>query len=544
MIAHVNSFRSVSQSVSEDLMDQGNLIDLYLSEQKQLTTAVTRFSHWHDKDNHNPRIKKAYQDLIPLSRPEAGEQYAFQVDLDTCSGCKACVAACHNLNGLDHEELWREVGLLHVREQGYSHQQTVTTACHHCADPACSNGCPVLAYDKDEVTGIVRHLDDQCIGCQYCVLKCPYDVPKYNKNLGIVRKCDMCHSRLSAGEAPACVQSCPNEAIRIIKINESDILTASTGQLVPGAFPSNYTRPSTRYLTKIRDQGSLQPADATSLRVEHTHTPLVIMLVLTQAAAGAVLTHGIEYVHSGTSHMGLSLSATLLASSGLLASILHLGRPLQAWRAFLGWRKSWLSREILAFGAWFPWIALSFFLTLIPKISMTLDAPLPEDLYRVLQLIESPVLGVTALLGILSVICSIMVYVDTRRPFWSLGLTIVKFMGTVGILGSALAAGLTGNSTWIMTTYLLTVLKVASEAYFLWKHLPSDQHLPQTRSARVMWHSLKPWTLARFATSLTGCLLLRVEPVSGITLLFCGEVFERILFFRAVTAPRMPGTLS
>ena len=55
--------------------------------------------------------------------------------------------------------------------------QHVTTACHHCLDPACLNACPVDAYEKDPVTGIVRHLDDQCFGCQYCTLACPYDAP-------------------------------------------------------------------------------------------------------------------------------------------------------------------------------------------------------------------------------------------------------------------------------------------------------------------------------------------------------------------------------
>src|SRR5690606_34885961 len=56
--------------------------------------------------------------------------------------------------------------------------QHVTTACHHCVEPGCLHGCPVLAYEKDPVTGIVRHLDDQCIGCTYCVLMCPYEVPQ------------------------------------------------------------------------------------------------------------------------------------------------------------------------------------------------------------------------------------------------------------------------------------------------------------------------------------------------------------------------------
>ena len=64
--------------------------------------------------------------------------------------------------------------------------------------------CPVNAYEKDPITGIVKHLDDQCFGCQYCTLACPYEVPKYHAGKGIVRKCDMCSSRLEVGEAPAC----------------------------------------------------------------------------------------------------------------------------------------------------------------------------------------------------------------------------------------------------------------------------------------------------------------------------------------------------
>jgi Fe-S-cluster-containing dehydrogenase component len=160
------------------------------------------------------------------------------VDLDACTGCKACVSACHSLNGLDEDEMWRSVGLIHSDAPEEPYQQTITTACHHCEDPACANGCPVLAYEKDAETGIVRHLDDQCIGCQYCVLKCPYDVPKYSKKRGIVRKCDMCQSRLAVGEAPACVQACPNEAIRIEVVRTGD----GGASLVPGAFESSYTR--------------------------------------------------------------------------------------------------------------------------------------------------------------------------------------------------------------------------------------------------------------------------------------------------------------
>ena len=193
-----------------------------------------------------PSQARYYRDLIPLSKPGVGEQYAFAVDLDICTGCKACVSACHSLNGLDDDEIWRNIGLIHGGTGEEAYQQTVTTACHHCVEPACMHGCPVKAYEKDEATGIVRHLDDQCIGCQYCVLKCPYDVPKYSKKRGIVRKCDMCQSRLGAGEAPACVQACPSGAIAIRRIVEK---TAITGLEYPRPgdrlLPSAYEIPAT-----------------------------------------------------------------------------------------------------------------------------------------------------------------------------------------------------------------------------------------------------------------------------------------------------------
>lgn len=219
------------------------LLDNYLREQSDLT-AVERFSREHDqafKARSKPATtdeqdERVYRELIPLSLPKQGEQFSFHVDLDRCTGCKACVTACHSLNGLDEDETWRFVGVLHGGTAAAPVQQTVTTACHHCVDPACMTGCPVEAYVKDPVTGIVKHLDDQCIGCQYCTLTCPYEVPQYNKRLGIVRKCDMCSGRLAAGEAPACVQACPNEAISIRIVSQETVLDDHQADaFLPGA---------------------------------------------------------------------------------------------------------------------------------------------------------------------------------------------------------------------------------------------------------------------------------------------------------------------
>lgn len=170
----------------------------------------------------------------------------------------------------------------------------------------------------------MRHLDDQCIGCQYCVLKCPYDVPKYNPRLGIVRKCDMCSSRLAVGEAPACVQACPNEAIRITKVQTSTVtieFREHGKNFLNGAPAGDYTLPTTRYTrvavtlnevgrgvltvpghksenafgvssASLRRAGDSTPylmaADAAELKPQPAHGPLVIMLVLSQASVGVV----------------------------------------------------------------------------------------------------------------------------------------------------------------------------------------------------------------------------------------------------------------
>jgi formate dehydrogenase iron-sulfur subunit len=234
------------------------VLDSLLADQQQLT-AVEKFSQRHASATR-PAMADAYRDLIPLSRPKPGEQYAFEVDLDACSGCKACVAACHNLNGLEEHETWRNVGVLYGGTDHEPFLQHVTTSCHHCLEPACLTGCPVKAYDKDPETGIVRHLDDQCIGCQYCVFMCPYDVPQYSSAKGIVRKCDMCHDRLAVGEAPACVQSCPNQAIRIRTVRvESVAEQCEAGQFLPTAPEPGATLPTTTYKSRRSMPRNLLP---------------------------------------------------------------------------------------------------------------------------------------------------------------------------------------------------------------------------------------------------------------------------------------------
>ncbi|MEM1305358.1 MAG: 4Fe-4S dicluster domain-containing protein, partial [Planctomycetota bacterium] len=262
------------------------LLTALLAESRELT-AVERFAKAHDAGDV-PAQSKHYRDLIPVDAPGAGEQYAFDVDLDACSGCKACVSACHHLNGLETEETWRWVGQL-SGSNGLPIIQHVTTACHHCVDPGCLSGCPTNAYEKDPETGVVRHLDDQCFGCQYCTMACPYEVPQYSSSKGIVRKCDMCHGRLAAGEAPACVQACPNQAIRITVVDTAEVVAKTdAGEFLPDSPPSDLTHPTTIYRTEKCLPDTLVGFDYDHAEPQHAHFPLVGMLVMTQMSVGMV----------------------------------------------------------------------------------------------------------------------------------------------------------------------------------------------------------------------------------------------------------------
>jgi Fe-S-cluster-containing hydrogenase components 1 len=510
--------------------DNFPLLAELLAEQQRLATPVAKFSEAHEHAAA-PALEPVYRDLIPLTAPKPGEQYAFEVELDSCTGCKACVSACHSLNGLDDNETWRDVGLVVGGDDRRPFQQTVTTACHHCAEPGCLSGCPVLAYEKDPITGIVRHLDDQCIGCQYCVLKCPYDVPKYNARLGIVRKCDMCHGRLAEGEAPACVQACPTQAIRIVTVKaEAPVARArGHGGFLPGAPDPDYTRPTTRYVSRKGLAADLRAADAAALRVQPAHWPLVGTLTLVPFAVGcfgaAAAVGGRE--ESVIHYMTLWGAAAAVLGVGI--SVAHLGQPLRAWRVFLGWRKSWLSREAMVLGAWLPVVGAAVW---APALS-----------------------GVAAAVGAVGLICSAMLYADTRRAFWAAGFGAAKILGTAVVLGAAMMLAM-GVAVEIATAVLAAgvVGKLACDARVIRVLDEVDEDAPavgRAASARLLKGPLWRVFASRIVLGLSGGVLLPMQVLTGVApawvawaafvAVAVGELTERYLFFRAVDAPKMPG---
>lgn len=522
-------------------------------------TAVARFSSMQGGLAREGR----YQELLPLAAPGPGEQYHFEVDLDLCSSCKSCVSACHQLNGTDPGESWRRVTQLESTKGPYV--QALTSACHHCLDPACMKGCPVQAYEKDPFTGIVRHLDDQCIGCQYCMMTCPYDVPQYNARLGIVRKCDMCSQRLRHGEAPACAQACPTDAISIKSQSTATLKRQLSPEHGASGLPldtvdPSMTGPTTRYKSQ-RPLPPLHEVKTDTQKIEPAHGPLVAMLVLSQWAVGLCLMLALLPLLEGAARpaglMQLLATATaLLTFASLGLGTLHLGRPLWAFRALLGLRTSWMSREVLAFGG-FAAATLLFALIHWPELH-----PWAAEIGAY----EDYVLGFLLLSGLGGVLCSVMIYAATRRRCWSFRRTLGRFGGTSLIMGGV--SLLLALSAWLPLspellglaagTGALVALKLLSELLFLFPR--AGQKDPVfVHSAALLRGPLRLWTSLRMGLGLLGggsllaiaylgaqdqgipSELLLFLSGTGLLFLLGGETIERSLFFRSVAYPRLPG---
>lgn len=523
-----------------ELESTGTPIDHYLSRQADMS-AVERFARFDVGDRTGQ-----WADLIPLTAPGPGEQYNFVVDLDECTGCKACVTACHSLNGLDTGESFRAVGLVVSPNPELTLHQSITSACHHCAEPACLIGCPAEAYEKDSLTGIVKHLDDDCIGCQYCTLTCPYEVPLYNERLGIVRKCDMCSDRLSEGEAPACVQGCPNDAISIgvvsDKVTTPPVLEPT--ELVPGAAPSELTAPTTVYNRAQTFGPTTMAVDEQTPTPSADHRPLVVMLVLTQSSVGLLaVTTMLSILGSGPAAWSAAALSILLSLTGLAASILHLGQPLKAWRVLLGLKHSWLSREALLFGlfvvAQMPWLVLS--LTGHPRATLAA--------------------AIALMGGVAAVGSSVMIYGVTGRPWWRVRQVIWAFVATT--IGSglstflAVSTGGDGRTRAIVAVWLacFTGVRLAVEA----KRMRVADERDQIAQRLLAGPLAAPCRLGRTLLAVGGIAaplaIVAVLAVGSTTGIFAaslvaaaihvgGELVGRSLFFRASTAPSMPGAFA
>ena len=153
----------------------------------------------------------------PVAPPDA---VGMLYDATRCIGCQACVTACKTANNLpgnlydppkDLDGYTKNIIKLYEGdgEKTYMKQQ-----CLHCIDPGCVNACMIGAFKKREF-GIVTWDKDRCIGCRYCQVACPYNIPKFQWDTPVpeIVKCELCNHMLARGEEPGCCQACPKEAV-------------------------------------------------------------------------------------------------------------------------------------------------------------------------------------------------------------------------------------------------------------------------------------------------------------------------------------------
>ena len=135
-------------------------------------------------------------------------------DVSKCIGCGACALACSEINGLPKDPGGSKLSAHAWTVVGSAGGVNYRRQCMHCLEPSCVSVCPVGALQK-AAEGPITYDEKRCIGCRYCMLACPFDVPKYEweKQLPKVAKCIMCYEkRISKGEQPACTAVCPTGA--------------------------------------------------------------------------------------------------------------------------------------------------------------------------------------------------------------------------------------------------------------------------------------------------------------------------------------------
>ncbi|MCE9679328.1 4Fe-4S dicluster domain-containing protein [Shewanella sp. AS1] len=155
-------------------------------------------------------------------------KYAMVHDENRCIGCEACVHACREVNhvpeGVTRLKIERTGPFGEYPHQSYHFSRL---SCQHCEAAPCVKVCPTGAAYIDKQTGIVAVNADRCVGCQYCIAACPYQVRFINPESRTADKCDFCQqTQLKQGLQPACVEACPTQALTFgnLKDPESDLV--------------------------------------------------------------------------------------------------------------------------------------------------------------------------------------------------------------------------------------------------------------------------------------------------------------------------------
>lgn len=427
--------------------------------------------------------------------------YAFTFDASSCSGCKACQIACKDKNNLPTGVLWRRV----YEVSGGSWQQlgeawtsdvfayNLSIACNHCVHPKCAGVCPVDAYVVRE-DGIVYIDETKCMGCGYCSWACPYSAPRYNPELHHMTKCNFCFDHIDAGLPPACVAACPMRVLDFVEVTGNELEETSSqklwhgpGKEHPYPLPTfSRTQPHLAINPHIgmgnglekaisnweeikprprkfagqghRVHGAFSKGFLGALRDSVVNSldelPLIIFTLCAQMAVGISL---FSFFLGPLSVPILLMFGGLIGLGGLV-SILHLGTPLNAWRALNHLKKSSLSREILMFGLFgASWLAC----WVLPGMGK----------------------GPLVLTGIGLVYYMSQVYRIKSVPAWNTWRTPVSFFLSAGVLG-ALAINWVFPNPWL--AFGAGILLAAEVVVMLSEQNPRHETAKKVRGSLIL----------------------------------------------------------
>ncbi|MBI2914800.1 MAG: 4Fe-4S dicluster domain-containing protein [Firmicutes bacterium] len=184
--------------------------------------------------------------LVEAGAKRGKEPAGMLIDITQCIGCGMCEHACRTKNNPDWVDepvgglsptSWTYLRTVSLGEetpvaQGAEDSSTrfVRNQCFHCQDPACASACPVAALHKTPEAPVIYRAE-RCIGCRYCMVACPFGIPRYewDRALPSVTKCSFCFDLVRAGEEPACSAACPTGASRFGKRN--DLLEEARGRI-------------------------------------------------------------------------------------------------------------------------------------------------------------------------------------------------------------------------------------------------------------------------------------------------------------------------
>ncbi len=556
-----NSTKDIDLPLKEHLNEIGNYVPQNVVEKytNKIYTIDEEFTGFQKK-------------LIPTEPLIEGEQYRFHFNAGKCIGCECCVVACNEQNNNPASVNWRRVGEIEAGKFPDTRRFYLSMGCNHCIAPSCLKGCPTNAYEKDIKTGIVRHKADSCIGCGYCQWNCPYSVPQFNSERKIVTKCDMCYGRLAEGNAPACVEACPENAIEIERVNINEWTVNHESGNAPGLPNSDYTISTTRITLPKKMPSSTHAVNAYRYSPEHSHPTLVMFLNFSQMSVGGFIILWLLDMYKQfilksplQEDMGILISLSMLFVSTLAlgTAMFHLGRPIHAFKALKMWKRSWLSREVLLFtlfsGLAFAYASLWF----------------TENVFGFLQFpgeLRIIIGSLVAIFGLAGVISSAYIYMVPARPSWNTPNTPLSFIITTFILGPTFASfimifGNLGkgishiNHSYLFILYEIVIFSALLKLFIListYYHMKQSRSLELNGTATLLSTHFKWQYGGRLITLALGGVLLPVLSIIQISnqgniavlmglsiaqfiIMTFSEILGRYLFFVTVIPKNMAG---